>query len=144
MPFEVLGWGSATYFGALAFVAYAGGRSIRLDTRTAGLVIGGLVLTWALCALWNLACQWLCFRRLALANKVMEITIADDGIHFVTSVSTGTVSWQAIERVIENKRGLYLAVSKLEAVLIPRRAVSDADFSRMRHQIEQRLGPKKS
>jgi YcxB-like protein len=86
----------------------------------------------------------LCFRRLALANKVTELTLADDGIHFVTSVSTGTVPWQAITRVIENRRGLYLAVSKLEAVLIPRRAASEADFSRMRDQIEQRLRAKES
>jgi hypothetical protein len=113
-----------------------------LDTRNVGLVIGGLVLSWAFCALVNFISQWICFRRLALANKEMELTITDDGIHFVTSASTGTVPWQAIKRVVENKRGLYLAVSKLEAVLIPRRAASDADFSRMRDQIEQRLRPK--
>jgi hypothetical protein len=61
------------------------------------------------------------------------VTIDAAGIETVTPEIRSHVAWGGIKRVIDAKDHLFLTVSRREALMLPKRAFTDAaDFERLR------------
>lgn len=69
------------------------------------------------------------FRRYALANKEIAITLEESGLKWTGGGFTGGCPWDNVKWVVETKERLFLFISKVEALVLPRRAVSsEQDF----------------
>lgn len=71
--------------------------------------------------------RWV-FPRFAVANKELTIAFADDGLHTRNSGGVeGKFPWSSVTRIFETKDYLYLWISRAEAIVVPRRALSSDD-----------------
>ena len=72
--------------------------------------------------------RWV-FRRFALANAKIMVRLDEDGIHWSGNDFAGRCAWSKVSQVVETKDRLFLFISKIEAVILPARALaSDAAF----------------
>ncbi|MDQ8033932.1 MAG: YcxB family protein [Bordetella sp.] len=96
-----------------------------LPAAALGLLLLGLSGPWiggAMTAMY--------FRQLAAANATLHITLADDAVTSRASIGSSVIPWHTIRRVLCTRESLILALSKREAVILPRRGfVSDAAFA---------------
>jgi hypothetical protein len=96
------------------------------------LLAGMLVVIAIVAAIDFVFLYWLyrlVFRRYALANREITITLEDDRIKWSSGAFAGECAWSGIKRMVETKDRLFLFISKVEAIVLPRRAVaSDAEF----------------
>jgi hypothetical protein len=74
----------------------------------------------------RLMAAWL-FPRYSVANKELTLTLDDDGIRSKLGEIEGRVSWRSIVRIIETKDYLFLAVSRAEMLVVPKRALASAE-----------------
>lgn len=85
------------------------------------LVIFGDQLAGAIAAL--------VFKTRAAADKEIIVTLSDNGIHARSADIDSNVSWRGITKAIETKTHMFLALSKREALILPRRGfASSADY----------------
>jgi hypothetical protein len=69
------------------------------------------------------------FRRFALANRQISIVLEDDRIRWASAGFVGECPWSNVKQMVETRDHLFLFISKIEAVVLPRRAVaSDREF----------------
>jgi YcxB-like protein len=74
----------------------------------------------------------LVFRRFALANREMTVTLDDDRIAWAATGFAGECAWSSVKWMVETKDRLFLFISKVEAIVLPRRATaSDTEFQSM-------------
>jgi hypothetical protein len=69
------------------------------------------------------------YPRNAFADKQIVFEITDVAIVGGLPLISSTIAWAAVVRLIETPERLFVAISRREALIIPRRAfASDADF----------------
>ena len=105
------------------------------------------MLAWGallIIAFWFLLCPFLAYLRVRRAGVGGPNTFAltDKGISLQTPKSESVVYWKAIRRTADNPRRLYLFLSSLGTLIVPRRSfVSDEEFSswvvEAKRQVEQ-------
>lgn len=66
----------------------------------------------------------LVFQRFALADKEITVTLNDSGIKWSGGGLAGECGWFNVKRVVETKECLFLFISKVEGLVMPRRAVA--------------------
>jgi hypothetical protein len=74
----------------------------------------------------RLMAVWL-FPRYSVANKELTLALGDDGIRSKVGEIEGRISWRSIVRIIETKDYLFLAVSRAEMLVVPKRALPSAE-----------------
>jgi len=96
-------------------------------------ILAGLLTVMVLTALINLFFTRLAlrpvFKRFAAADKEIIITLDEDGIKWSGAGSMGGHPWGNVKWIVETKQRVFLFISKVEAIVLPRRAVSsDGEF----------------
>jgi hypothetical protein len=82
------------------------------------------------------------FRNIAYANQEIELLVRPSGIESRTKDIQAEIAWTAVKKIIETSTHLILAISKREALIIPRRAfASDDDYQAARGFIVRHVGP---
>lgn len=73
------------------------------------------------------------FKRNALANQEVSLTLDAVGIEGSGGGVQTRIAWASVKRLIETRRHLFFAISKREAVMLPRRAFrSEQDYQAVR------------
>ncbi len=81
------------------------------------------------------------FKRNALANQEVTLSLDRAGIEGGGAGIQSRIAWSSIKRVIETPRHLFFAISKREAVTLPRRAFgSEQDYQAARAFALQQCG----
>jgi hypothetical protein len=62
----------------------------------------------------------LVFRRFALANRELTVTLQNDCIKWASAGFGGECAWRNVKWLIETKDRLFLFISKVEAIVCPR------------------------
>lgn len=104
---------------------------LEIDTLAA-LLIGVpvvIVLVWLV----NVAFLGLVYRpvfkRFAIANKEIAVTLDDAGAKWTAGGLIGQCSWSSVERSVETDDYVFLFFSKVEGLPLPRRAMkSEREF----------------
>lgn len=65
---------------------------------------------------------WSQLRAWPADMRRIEITLADDGVHVVSPKANGIVVWDGIVTLAEEKRAIYLFLSRRMAYIVPARA----------------------
>jgi hypothetical protein len=87
----------------------------------------------------RLMARWL-FPRYSYANKDVTLELGEQDIRSRIEGSEGRISWRSIQRVIETKDGLFLALSRAELIQVPRRALpSAAAFADLAGQVRTKV-----
>jgi hypothetical protein len=82
------------------------------------------------------------FKNNAYANQEIELFIRKSGIESRAQGIRAEFTWAAVKRIIETSTHLFLAISKREALIIPRRAfASDDAYQDARGFIVSHAGP---
>ena len=77
----------------------------------------------------------------AVADQEITIALDGSGISSEAPGLAAQIGWAAVEKVIETKDHLFLAISRREAVALPRRAVDgDAAFDAIRAYVCAHIG----
>ena len=105
--------------------------------------IGGALLFAALLILFGHWIAWgisfLYYRQLSSAGATITIALTDEAVEATSNVADTRLPWTTVKRVIGDARHTFLAISKREALILPRRAfASDADFAAARQYAEAR------
>lgn len=80
------------------------------------------------------------FPQLSMANKECTLVFGEDGIHSNYGGMEGRLPWRAIVRVLQSKDYLFLAISRAEVILVPRRALPSADAAaELAHYIKSKV-----
>jgi len=70
------------------------------------------------------------YRKIAAAEKEVTMTVDASGIEAQSPDLKSNIGWSAIQRVIPVRDHVFLAISKREALIVPRRGfASDAEFA---------------
>jgi hypothetical protein len=86
-----------------------------------------------------LLARWM-FPRYSIAGKDVTLELDDHDIRSKAGGNEGRVSWRSIVRAIETKDGLYLALSRVELIVIPRRVLPSADaFAELARAVREKL-----
>ena len=81
------------------------------------------------------------YRRYAIADREMRHSFETDGLETILTNFESWISWHAIESIIETSDHLFLAISRREALILPRRAfTSDTDYQRLTGFVRARIG----
>lgn len=96
------------------------------------LVMVDVVFDWVLV-------PWV-FKRFAIADKSLVMTFGHDGITWTTEGIKGELAWTKVIRIVTFKGYLFLFISKLEALCVPRRAfASEEAFSSLVTYAKERV-----
>ena len=74
----------------------------------------------------QLMARWL-FPRYSFANKDVTLWLGEQDVRSRVGGIEGRMSWRSIQRVIETREGLFLALSRAELLQVPRRALPSAE-----------------
>jgi hypothetical protein len=86
-----------------------------------------------------LLARWM-FPRYSIADRDVTLELDDHDIRTKADGNEGRVSWRSIRRVIETDAGLFLALSRAELIVIPRRALPSADdFADLAREVHEKL-----
>jgi hypothetical protein len=81
------------------------------------------------------------YHRYAIADREMRHSFETDGLETILTNFESWISWHAIEGIIETSDHLFLAISRREALILPRRAfATDADYRRLLGLVRDRGG----
>ncbi|NTF06831.1 YcxB family protein [Agrobacterium rubi] len=70
------------------------------------------------------------FKTRAAANQDIVVTLSRDGVRARSADINSDISWSGIVKAIQTRTHLFLALSKREALILPRRGfASDADYA---------------
>lgn len=120
---------------AIAFVLVLGGLTDwstasyadLVTPRSLAIVLGGIGGLWVLMALINFLFESviyrLIFRRYALANADLAITVDDDGIRWSAKGVAGNLGWAVMKGVYLGKDHVFVFISKIEGLGFPRRGL---------------------
>jgi hypothetical protein len=67
------------------------------------------------------------FPRLSVANKDCTLTFSEEGIRSKYGDIEGRLPWRSISNVLATKDYLFLSISRMEMLLVPRRALPSDD-----------------
>jgi YcxB-like protein len=67
------------------------------------------------------------FPRLSVANKDCTLTFGEEGIRSKYGDIEGRLPWRSIKNVLATKDYLFLSISRMEMLLVPRRALPSDD-----------------
>ena len=67
------------------------------------------------------------FPRLSTANKDCTLAFGDDDVRSKYGDIEGRVPWRAITRIVETKDHFFLPISRMEMILVPKRALPSPD-----------------
>jgi hypothetical protein len=80
------------------------------------------------------------FPRYAAAHQEITLIFADDGIRSQHSGMEGKFPWSAVTGVYETEDYLFLAISRAEMLVVPRRALpSPDDAAALAHYIKSKV-----
>jgi hypothetical protein len=129
---------------AAAFAIIPGILSGRAKALTPfQLVFQGFILIGLPCILF--ASSRAAYRRLSPAQRSVRYLFTDDAIETVTGVASSTISWVAIQKVVETSAAFYVSPQKNIYQIVPKRAFKDsADLERFRELTKSKLGKKAS
>jgi hypothetical protein len=104
-----------------------------LKAQTLLLILAGIPVVMVLVAVINLVFMRLVYRlifqRFALADKEITVILDESGIKWSGDGFAGQCIWSKVKRVVENDERLFLFISKVEGLVLPRRAAaSDRAF----------------
>ena len=81
------------------------------------------------------------FRKLAPAQRSIRYLFTSDTIDTVTGIGSSTVSWLAIQKVVETSRAFYVSSQKNLYQIVPKRSFkSSVDIERLREMARAHLG----
>jgi len=69
----------------------------------------------------------LIYRRNAIAEREVTLEFDGAGVQGGTAGLFSRIGWSAVRRVIETPRHLFIAISRREALIVPRRAFRHDD-----------------
>lgn len=96
------------------------------DSQSFGLVILGAVALVVLCLLLDFLFGHIVYRwrfgRFAMANAEVAISLNAEGIHVSAPSRSGTVRWSGVRRIMTTPDYIFLFLSKIEVIALPRRA----------------------
>lgn len=82
------------------------------------------------------------FKKNASANKSIRVELHENGIHASSEDIRSEIGWKSIVKVIETNGYLFLALSKREALALPKRAFSsEADFAEALRFVGKHVSP---
>ncbi|WP_210258455.1 YcxB family protein [Rhizobium skierniewicense] len=82
------------------------------------------------------------FKTRAAANQEIVVTLSKDGVTARSADINSDISWGGIVKAIETKTHLFLALSKREALILPRRGFPSAgDYAEGLRRIGASLKP---
>jgi hypothetical protein len=80
------------------------------------------------------------FPRQSMANKDCTLAFDNDGIRSKYGDIEGRVPWRAITRFLETKDHFFLPISRMEMVLVPKRALPSADaVAELGHYMQSKI-----
>jgi hypothetical protein len=83
------------------------------------------------------------FRRLSQAQRSVRYVFTESAIETVNGVASSTVSWAAIQKVVETSAAFYLSSQKNLYQIVPKRSFkADGDLDRLRALAKEKLGSK--
>ena len=87
------------------------------------------------------AVAFLYYRQLATADATVTMTMGDTEVEASSTVANTTTPWATVKRVLRERDYLFLALSKREAFILPRRGFgSQAAFDAACRYAEERAG----
>jgi hypothetical protein len=121
----------AIYLAAIGWVAPEVLTLTSLSRPDVWMVIaGGIVAMAVLIALVDLlfdrVLYRLAYRRLSTAGADITLDFEDDAIAWRAAEMSGRLPWSAVKRVVEMPEALVLFIGKIEGMVVPRRAFSEA------------------
>jgi hypothetical protein len=82
------------------------------------------------------------FKNFWAANQEIALSFQPSGIEASMADTRSDVGWAVVKRIIETRTYLFLAVSKREAFVVPRRVfASDDAYQAARNFIASQVGP---
>ena len=127
-------WGRYACFGVF-FVVLINliNYELWLDEPTVALILSAIIFVIAILvapigeflaerglALWI-------FPRLSTANKDCTLAFDDDGIRSQYGDIEGRLPWRVITRIVETKDHFFLPISRMEMIVVPKRALPSPD-----------------
>jgi hypothetical protein len=91
-------------------------------------IIAGLVVCLVLVDLISdrVLTPWI-FRRFAMANQPVDVVIDDEGLAWTSGGIRGSLLWSRFGRAVEAGNAMFLFISKVEAITLPRRAFASPE-----------------
>lgn len=137
LPGWIVNWIAALIVPALLFLfALFDFKNLAVNLIVGVLV--GLVLVPAL----PLMRRYFMRKRMKATYKQMEVRLVAEerSIRTESGEDTATISWRSIERGEETRSHFFLFLTRLQALIIPKRAFADAgDVVRLRQLISQQV-----
>jgi hypothetical protein len=104
------------------------------DLQGLGLILGGAVVVVFICLLIDLLFERIVYRwafgRFAMANADLAVTLDEQGLRWSAPSLSGTLGWPRVRRVIVTPGYVFLFISKIEGLALPRRAfATEAAFN---------------
>ena len=140
---------------AIAFLLVLGGLTDWSNDLLADLVapqslailLGGIVGVCGLIALIDFLFERvyrLIFRRYALANADLSLTVDEDGIRWSAKGIAGNLGWSLVRRVYLGKDHVFVFISKVEGLGFPRRGVpTEAAFDELVSFLRSRIASRR-
>lgn len=95
--------------------------AVMLVIVLAALTVAHRWFLWAISLLY--------YRRTALADATVTVSLTEAGIESTSVVADTRIPWSTVKRVVRDRDHLVLAISRYEAVVLPRRAfANETDF----------------
>ena len=106
-----------------------------------GGVIGIVIVIALIDYLFDHYVYRLVFRRFALAGRELTVTLDDDGIRWSGKEISAHMAWSMVKRVQVGRDHVALFFSRIEGLVLPRRALSsDAEFRDLTAYVERHAG----
>jgi hypothetical protein len=108
------------------------------DPQSLGLILGGAILIMLICLLIDflferVVYRW-SFKRFAMADADLTVTLDAEGMRWSAPSLSGTLGWPRAWRVIATPGCIFLFISKIEVMALPRRAfATEAAFNDAAH-----------
>ncbi len=83
--------------------------------------------------------RWV-FSRYAVAGKEAVVTLDEAGIAWTLGPVTGSAPWSSIVASVATPEHVFLFLSRIEAITLPRRGLQEGDFAALPDVVEARTG----
>lgn len=115
------------------------------NAETAMLIVGGMIAIAAFITLVDLffdrVLYRLVFRRFALANSELTVSVDDNGIAWKGRDITANTAWPMVKRIYVGNDRLFIFFSKIEGLVLPARSLpSEAAFRDLVEFVRRHMG----
>jgi hypothetical protein len=115
------------------------------NPETALIIVGGMIAIAAFITLVDLffdrVLYRLVFRRFALANTELTVTLDEGGIAWKGRGISANTAWPMVKRIYVGSDRLFVFFSKIEALVLPARSLpSEAAFRDLVDYVRRRIG----